>query len=56
MNELARVVRRELEDAQGGGGDFHDVGGFHEIRGEYEHTPRPVGFTVPELRDTPGMR
>lgn len=51
MNELARVVKRELEDA-GVGGDFHDVSTGHEIRGEYEYSPRPVGFTLP---DTPGM-
>jgi hypothetical protein len=51
MNELARVVKRELEDATGGG-DFHDLGGFHELRGEHEYTPRGVGFTMP---DTPGM-
>lgn len=52
MNELARVVRREL-DEHGGGMMYGDTSGGYDMRGEYEQTPRPVGFTIP---DTPGMQ
>ncbi|WP_284761580.1 hypothetical protein [Curtobacterium sp. MEB011] len=47
MNELDRVVRNALEQADGGG-EFHDTSDFHERDTEY----RPaIGFTFDPLLD-----
>lgn len=56
-NVLDAVVRHAIRTEGSQGGEFHDVSGGYEIRGEYEHTPHPVGFGVPDYysRDTPGM-